>query len=124
MNEQTSARLAARQLEAYNRADLDAFCDCYHDEVVVLSAQGETVVSGIEPFRARYAGKFAAGGFGAAVPERLSLGEHCVDRELYWTIDPETGARREGEVLVRYTVRDGRIAIVQFFHPAAQGQAG
>lgn len=123
MNEQTSASLAARQLEAYNRADLDAFCACYHDEVVVLSAQGEIVVSGIGPFRARYAGKFAAGGFGAAVPERISLGEHCVDRERYWATDPETGDRREGEVLVRYTVQDGRIAIVQFFHPIASGQA-
>ena len=118
MTEQTPASLAQQQLDAYNRADLDAFCLCYHEDVTVLSADGAVVASGIGPFRQRYAGKFAAGGFGAVVPERISLGAHCVDRERYWVSDPETGARREGEVLVRYTVRDGRIAVVQFFHPA------
>ena len=33
--------LSRRQLDAYNRADLEAFCECYHREVCVLDAAGE-----------------------------------------------------------------------------------
>ena len=115
--EPTPSELAARQLDAYNRADLDAFCACYHPEVVVLDADGTVNVNGIEDFRSRYADKFAAGGFGAAVDQRLALGCHCVDREQYWDVHPETGERDEGVVLVRYTVRDDLIAVVQFLLP-------
>jgi hypothetical protein len=107
------AELAARQLEAYNRADLDAFCACYHPEVTVLDTVGTVSFSGSETFRARYVDKFARGGFGATVPERIVMGPHCVDLEHYWWIDAE-GEQQEGCVLVRYTVADGLIAVVQF----------
>ena len=110
------AVLAARQLDAYNRADLDAFCDCYHQDVVVLDADGGIDIEGIESFRLRYADKFAAGGFGATVSERISLGRHCVDLEHYWFFDA-SGVRQEGSILVRYTLADARIARVQFLSP-------
>lgn len=106
--------LATRQLEAYNRADLDAFCACYHPDVAVLDTSGTETLRGIDAFRARYAPKFATGGFGAEVPERIALGPHCVDLEHYWADDPTSGERRTGSVIVRYTVADGRIAVVQF----------
>ena len=110
------AELAARQLDAYNRADLDAFCDCYHQEVVVLDEEGTVTIRGIDSFRLRYADKFAAGGFGATVSERIALGRHCVDLEHYWFFDA-SGARQEGSVLVRYTLADARIVRVQFLSP-------
>lgn len=109
----SAEELAARQLDAYNRADLDAFCACYHPEVRVLDTAGAVSFSGIETFRSRYADKFAKGGFGATVPERISMGPHCVDLEHYWWLDA-AGARQEGCVLVRYAVADGLIAVVQF----------
>ena len=114
MTESIAASLARRQLDAYNQADLDAFCACYHDEVQVLDEAGAVTISGIADFRARYAPKFAAGNFGATVPERVSMGRHCVDRERYWVLDPDSGQRTEGHVLVRYSVQDERIAVVQF----------
>ncbi|MEL6346371.1 MAG: nuclear transport factor 2 family protein [Myxococcota bacterium] len=107
--------LAARQLAAYNDADLDAFCACYHDEVKVLDADGQITAEGIDAFRSRYAPMFARGGFGASVPQRVSVGDHCVDVEDYWRTDPETGARTEGRVMVRYSLRGDRIGVVQFF---------
>jgi hypothetical protein len=112
----TAAALAARQLDAYNHADLDAFCDCYHPEVVVLDADGSVNIEGIESFRMRYADKFAAGGFGASVSERISLGPQCVDLEHYWFFDA-SGVRQEGSVLVCYTLADALIARVQFLSP-------
>ena len=48
------SELAQAQLDAYNARDLDAFCRCYHEEVVVLDDREETL-RGIEAFRARYA---------------------------------------------------------------------
>ena len=107
------SELAQRQLDAYNLSDLDAFCACYHPDVVVLDDQKETV-RGIEAFRARYVSLFEKWEFGAAVPARLAAGTHCVDHETWWRIDPESGQRSDGEILVRYTERDGKIAVVQF----------
>lgn len=109
------ASLAARQLDAYNRADLAAFCDCYHPDVVVLDADGTPSRQGIAAFQAAYAPLFARGGFGATVTQRLSVGAHCVDLEDFWRLDPATGTRTEGLVMVRYSLRDDRIGTVQFF---------
>jgi len=106
--------LAARQLDAYNAADIDAFCACYHEDVSVLDAGGQETIRGIARFRERYAPMFSRGGFGAAVPQRLSVGAHCVDLEDYWRIDAQTGQRTEGQVLVRYTLREKTIGTVQF----------
>ena len=110
----TISELAERQLTAYNHADLSSFCACYHRDVVVLDAEGQISLQGIEAFRARYAPMFARGGFGAEVPRRLTVGEHCVDYEHYWRNDPEGGPQVSGELLVRYQLREGLIGLVQF----------
>lgn len=110
----TPTELAERQLAAYNAADLDAFVACYHPDVVVRWG-AEVEAEGRSAFRERYADLFARGGFGASVPARVAEGAHVVDRELWWRLDPETGDRSEGALLVHYTVRDDLIAEVHFF---------
>ena len=107
----TPADLSERQLAAYNRADLDAFCGCYADNVRVYV--GEALeINGMVAFRSRYADTFAAGSFGATVPRRLVHGPHCVDEEHWWS--GEGAARTEGVLLVSYTVEQGKIALVRF----------
>ena len=59
------------------------------------------------------AAKFAAGGFGGFAEQRLAWGDHCVDLERWWRGGQE-GQRTEGTVLVHYTARGGRIAVVRF----------
>lgn len=105
--------LAARQLSAYNTSDLDAFVACYHPEVRVFDDL-ELSFEGRDAFRARYAPMFEHGDFGGEVPQRVVMGIHCVDLEHWWRRDPETGERRHGSLLVRYTERDGLIGTVQF----------
>ena len=105
--------LARQQLDAYNRCDLEAFVSCYHPAVRVLRGE-ELTTEGLDEFRRRYEPMFAHGQFGASVPTRLALNTHCVDDELWWRIDPESGERSEGRVLVRYHERDGLIGTVQF----------
>ncbi|HCH63951.1 MAG: hypothetical protein CL927_16330 [Deltaproteobacteria bacterium] len=107
------ADLAARQLAAYNAGDLDAFVDCYHPEVVVMAGD-EVTVEGIAAFRERYTDLFTHWRFGASVPTRVHHTTHCIDLEDYWRIDPETGERTEGRVLVHYALRDDRIGRVRF----------
>ncbi len=111
--------LAARQLVAYNAADLDTFCDCYHPEVRVLGGPDglDEQPPGLDAFRDRYRDLFTRWRFGAEVSERLVLSEHAVDLERWWRIDPDRGERFEGEILVRYTLRDDRIGVVQFLKP-------
>lgn len=110
--------LSERQLAAYNRADLDAFCACYHPDVVVLDAEGRVVRSGMPAFRAAYAEMFGAHrDVRAEVTERLVLGEHTVEREAWSRVRRDTGERSEGVVLVRYTERDGLLAVAEFLRP-------
>lgn len=106
--------LADRQLQAYNQADIDRFCECYHPDVIVLDEQGKEILRGGEAFRSRYEPMFQRGHFGADVPQRLSVGEHCVDKEIYWKDKTEEQEAIRGEVLVRYSLRDGLIGVVQF----------
>ncbi len=111
-------QLSRAQLDAYNRADVEAFCACYHEDVVVLGEDGAVTLRGIDAFRTRYAGMFAAHDeVHAEVDARILLSPHVVEHETWARRDRATGARSRGEVLVRYTERDGRIAIVAFLTP-------
>lgn len=104
--------LATRQLDAYNAADLDGFCSCYHADVRVFSG-GELRAEGAETFRGLYEAKFAQGGFGGTVPRRVERGDVCVEEEHYWVDGPN--GRIEGALLVEYTLKDDRIGTVRFF---------
>jgi hypothetical protein len=107
--------LAAAQLEAYNRADVDAFCACYAEDVVVLDEAGAQTLRGQEAFRAGYVRLFATfRDVQAGILTRVAMGRHCIDHERWSRVHRETGERMAGEILVRYTGRDGKIAIVQF----------
>ena len=108
------AALAARQLTAYNASDLEGFVDCYHDDVRVLDGDVESL-RGKADFRERYRALFESWTFGATVPQRMDHEDQCFDLEDWWRIDPSTGERSEGRVIVRYVLRDERIGTVQFF---------
>ena len=60
-------RLAQQQLDAYNRADLNAFVACYHPEVRILNGKEESL-AGIDDFRTRYQTLFKEWEFGASIP--------------------------------------------------------
>ena len=70
---------------------------------------------GLATFRERYGALFAGvTELHAEVDQRLVLGRHCIDHELWSRVMADTGERSEGVVLVRYTERDGKLAIVEF----------
>lgn len=118
MSESEILGLAARQLEAYNRSDVEAFCACFHDAVEVLGEDGTVQKRGMAEFRKGYAAMFAEhDAVVATVSARLVLGPHVVEQEQWSRVRRSDGAKLGGEVLVRYTARDGLIRWVEFLRP-------
>src|SRR3990172_5057011 len=111
----TCLELAGAQLAAYNAGDLDAFCACYHPEVRALDADGAVTLQGMPAFRERYGAIFAEFEVGAEVAARLVAEPHVVDDERWRRTRRSDGQGASGRVLVRYTAREGLIAVVQFF---------
>jgi hypothetical protein len=110
--------LSQRQLAAYNRADIDAFCQCFHSDVVVMDHAGARSIEGIDAFRARYGAMFTSHReVFAEVTERVVLGAHVVELERWSRTAIDSGVRSEGTVIVRYTEQDGLIRWVEFLRP-------
>jgi uncharacterized protein (TIGR02246 family) len=115
-NPNTVLDLAIRQLAAYNNRDTDAFCACFHDDITVLDADGSVTLQGMTAFRERYGTMFATHReVIGTVSARVHLEPHVVEHEHWSRIHATTGEAIRGEVLVRYTARDGLIRWVQFF---------
>lgn len=120
MDEPLVMALATRQLAAYNAADLKAFVDCFHPEVVVLNADGSVAHRGKKAFRATYATMFATyTEVHAEVTKRMVLGEHLIEKESWSRVHGETGEKLAGEVLVRWSELGGLLRWVQFLRPAS-----
>jgi len=118
MAEPLIAALSRRQLAAYNAQDIDAFCACFHRDVCVLDAEGNRTLQGHEAFRSRYHAMFTAhADVFAEVTQRVVLGAHIVEFERWSRVERATGIRHQGEVIVRYTERDGLIRWVEFLRP-------
>ena len=115
--------LATRQLAAYNASDLEAFCECFHEQVTVQDETGAVTLQGKSAFRMRYAALFSAfREVRATVSARLSLGPHVVEHEAWSRMNPESSERESGLVIVRYTAAEGRIRWVQFLRPSQAGE--
>jgi uncharacterized protein (TIGR02246 family) len=107
----SAAEIVQRQLEAYNAQDLEAFCATYADDCIIADLNGAVTQAGADAIRARYAKTFSDFPKNRAwVEHRMVLGDVVIDHEK--------GERSpEGpffEALVIYTVKNGRIARVDF----------
>lgn len=71
-----------RQVQAYNRRDLEGFLECYADEACIRDSQGKVLLKGHADIRARYAALFRSHPeLHASVEGRLRAGEWTVDEE-------------------------------------------
>ena len=101
------------QLDAYNAQDVDAFCACYHDDVVMEDGHGHRRGQGQDFLRSTYAQLFARFPANRArVVKRMRVGPWVVDEE-------EVTGRSEQplHVIAVYLVREGKIATVRFLRP-------
>jgi hypothetical protein len=100
----TAADVVARQVEAYNGADLEAFLACYAPEVVIRSGEGVVLNDGLDAMRATYAGWFGSlPGLHVEILSRMEAG--------HWVVDEEhvTAEGLDLRALVAYHVGDGLI---------------
>jgi uncharacterized protein (TIGR02246 family) len=103
--------IVQRQLDAYNAQDLEAFCACFADDCVLAEYNGAVTGEGAEALRARYRTLFADYPDNRArLINRIVVGDVVVDHEDI--ARTRNGARFRAAAM--YTVRDGRIARVDF----------
>lgn len=72
------------QEEAYNRKDLEAFVDCYSDDVECFRfPEKEPFLRGKLSFRERYQSRFSENeSLNAVIKKRIVLGRRVVDHEV------------------------------------------
>ena len=71
-----------RQVEAYNRRDIDAFLSCYATDTVIEDAIGTAVMRGHDAMRATYSELFQASpDLRAEIATRIGGGEYLIDEE-------------------------------------------
>lgn len=113
----SAADVVARQVEAYNAHDLEAFASCYADDVVVTSGAGDVLLSGIAALRQQYGEWFSQmQDLRAEVVQRLTRGAWVVDDEYATAKSVEFSMR----ALVAYRVRNGVIDRVLLMSPAPE----
>jgi hypothetical protein len=106
------AALAQRQLEAYNRKDLEAFCACYHPEVEVSRAVGAPPTTrGMAEFKTVYQDRFSKSpNLRCEVVNRIVLSEGVIDEEHVFGLLGQDKLH----VAAIYGFRDGLIDRVWF----------
>ncbi len=102
--------LAQRQLNAYNARDVEAFLATYSEDVEVYGYPGRLLYQGKDKMRERYAAMFAQWpDLHCELVNRMVLGNTVIDQERI------TGRNNEVmRAIAVYTVRDGKIARVEF----------
>jgi hypothetical protein len=102
-----------RQVDAYNRRDLEGFLACYAEDAKLWGPPDRLTESGIGALRERYRARFdGAPSLQATIRRRIVLDRFVVDWEHVAGV-PE-GAF---DAIATYEVVDGRIANVWFLRP-------
>ena len=99
-----------RQVDAYNKRDIDAFLATYSDDISLVNFPGELMYTGKSEMRARYDKMFRdSPALNCEIASRMTLGNTVIYHERV------TG--RVGgpiEVLAIYSVANGKIRRVEF----------
>ena len=107
----TPGEVAQHQLDAYNTQNLDRFCACYTEDVVVADYRGAESSVGLGALRARYGKLFAENPENHVVLlGRMAVGNVVIDHE-------EVRRSRSAApfyVIAIYTVSNGKIARAEF----------
>ena len=111
----SAVEVVQRQVEAYNRRDIDAFVAAYHDEVQIFRLPSTSpAMVGKAAMREFYATKrFNLPDLHAEIRQRIVLGNKVIDQEYVTGI-----GNQPLEVVAAYEVRDGLITTVWFLSPS------
>jgi len=107
--------LAQRQLDAYNKQDIEAFLEVYANDVEVRTfPANELTYQGIDLMRARYSALFEQNpNQHAALLSRIVKGNIVIDHEH---VTGRTSGE-ESEAIAMYEIEQGKISKVWFVSP-------
>lgn len=111
-----SAELIQRQLDAYNSQNIEAFLACFAEDAELAGFNGGVTHKGLAAIRQRHEELFFQYPKNRAkLVNRIDLGTTVIDHEAV-----ERGPGGEQfEVAAIYTIRDGKIARVDFARAGA-----
>ena len=110
--------VVAAQLEAYNQRDLNAFCDCFSEDIEVWDMVSKTLqFSGMQRFREVYRQRFEDAKLHCHLLSRIVQGRVVIDHEH---VHSSTGVVR---AIATYVINDQQIASVSFHSEAFSSSA-
>jgi hypothetical protein len=105
--------IVQKQIEAYNRRDLDAFAATYHAEIELYDfPKNELILSGQAALRERYSKRFANPDLHAEIPTKIVHGDKVIYHEKIRGITPGEIT----EMVLVYQIKDELIYRVWMIH--------
>jgi hypothetical protein len=106
----TPEEAVSRQLECYNAHDLDGFCACYSEDVVLQNLHEPEPYARSKPeLRELYRQRFSNPSLKASIAKRIAQGKYVIDQE-----EVEGLGEKILHVVAIYEVADGLIKSVRF----------
>ncbi len=106
----SAEQVVQKQVEAYNRHDLDAFLGCYAADVKLYDFPDKELSSGLDAMRTSYGKLFADNpDLKVDIPKRIVQGDTVIDQEFVFVNE-----NRRFKAVAIYRVVSGRIAAVWF----------
>jgi hypothetical protein len=111
-NDEKPESLIQRQLEAYNKRDLDALMATYAPDAQQFDYPSKLLASGAEQIRSRFAERFREPNLHAHLNHRIVLGATVLDHETITRSFPEGAG--EIDIVAIYEVGGGKITRATF----------
>jgi hypothetical protein len=104
--------IVARQLDAYNARDIDAFMATWHDDAEYFEHPDRLLARGAADIRARHQIRFKEPDLHGKLTARVSVANLVIDREVVTRNFPE--GRGTVDVIAIYQIEGDRIARAWF----------
>jgi len=110
VSEESPARIVQKQVDSYNAGDLDAFVNCYSEDVLVRNFPNDTLYIGHKKMRANYSSLSPENKvYDVEVVKRIIIGNKVIDQEK---VD-KNGKFQQMQVAL-YEVDNGKISSMTF----------
>jgi ketosteroid isomerase-like protein len=125
---QENVELVLKDLEYWNRGDMDAFASLWDDDVVLRAAEGwpERVFRGKDAVRSFYEGFADTVGHDSVIEDLIDAGDVVVTRMRAHMTGVQSGLEGDMRFSLVTTFRNGRVVLSEFFwdHQEALEAAG
>ncbi len=109
VSEESPSKIVQKQVDSYNAGDLDAFVNCYSENVVVRRFPADTLYVGHEKMRKNYSSLSPENKvYNVEVVKRIIIGNKIIDQEKV------TGNGKVQMQVALYEVNNGKISSMTF----------